>query len=115
MHSPIPPVRDWPPNAASGSFPQPSPRGIGIASAGSTVKDRGPLLRLAPLVLDGGPGSGRGFHLRGLSCGKEPRHNLNAFGLCLPSPEPDSNWPRATFVNRTARGNGFVSSAANLH
>ncbi len=34
------------------------------------------------------------------------------FVLC-PSPDPESNWPGATTVNRTARGNGSVSSAAN--
>ena len=41
-----------------------------------------------------------------------PREKRFRFVLC-PSTEPESNWPRATFLNRTARGNGFVSSAAN--
>jgi len=40
-------------------FPSAKPAWIGIASAGFAVKDRGPLLRLAALVLDGEPGSGR--------------------------------------------------------
>ena len=34
------------------------------------------------------------------------------FVLC-PSPEPESNWPGATTVNRTARGYESVSSAAS--
>ena len=34
------------------------------------------------------------------------------FLLC-PSPEPESNWLRAILLNRTVRGNGFVSSAAS--
>jgi hypothetical protein len=65
-------------------FPSAKPAWIGIASAGTVVKDRGPLLRLAALVLDDGPGSGRVSNYAGSAEGKNLITILNAFGSCLP-------------------------------
>ena len=42
-----------------------------------------------------------------------PNNESFRFVLC-PSPEPESNWLRATTVNRTVRGYELVSSAASL-
>lgn len=84
MHSLSPPVvigRPVPPPV----LPHSIARGNrGIASAGSAVKDRGPLLRLASLVLDGGPGSGRVSIYAGHAVGKNLIPILKAFGSCLP-------------------------------
>ena len=52
----------------------------------------------------------RTFHAK--APGQSQNTSRFRFVLC-PSPEPESNWLRASLLNRTVRGNGFVSSAAS--
>ncbi|OLE17780.1 MAG: hypothetical protein AUI36_36245 [Cyanobacteria bacterium 13_1_40CM_2_61_4] len=70
-------------------FPSAKPAWIGIASAGIVVKDRGPLLRLASLVLDDDPGSGRVSNDAGFAEGKNLITILRLSVRACPSPEPE--------------------------
>ena len=112
-HLAITPLRSWPLSRRSGRFPAlpcPPLRSIRILThetetfvalvitvgVENVVPNICPVAGFEVITIGRFCGDNRGFR----------------FVLC-PSPEPESNWLRAILLNRTVRGNGFVSSAAS--